>query len=203
MDGQAKQEEINKFEMDYGFDKDMFAFSRGGVLPTTASICNNLVKITKKKQQRKRARHEEEDLAPSSESEGSDDDNAGQSPSKRRKLAAWERRPRKHGIVRSTREGCWPTCISRDGHNQHWQGRSEDMMAFDDFALCCLSGSEELSVTVEGRAIQDAYRKYWQSHPNVSHVLTPNVLGYCCALRFCKTDVSRRILYRGVKVIGQ
>lgn len=135
----------------------------------------------------------------------SDDTNNGGSPcqksasppSKRRKTAS-ERKERRY-VQRSTRDGCLFTCISRDSHDQMWPGRKEDMDAFEAFADETLSTSDDLNLTVEGKDIRQAYEEYLKSAPGVRR-LSPNVLGCCCGVQYCKTDVSHKVKYHGVKI---
>lgn len=118
-------------------------------------------------------------------------------PSKRQKTAD-ERKPRKFA-QRSTRDGCYPTCISRDHHNQQWTDREEDLEAFEGFVDHSLIPHDDLACTADGKTIRQAYKEYCQLNPN-ARVLSPNVLGFCCAVRFCKTNTGHIALYHGVSM---
>lgn len=120
-------------------------------------------------------------------------------PSKRRKTVH-ELKARLN-TPRSTREGCVPRCISRDSHELEWEGKEQDLKAFDHFVYKSLTTTENLTDTCRGNEMQTAYEIYAQEYEDMRK-LSPQQLGRCCEVRFCKTNPSRFVHYHGVQSCG-
>lgn len=191
MEGKATRAEIIKYEEETGDSIPPHIHARA-IIERVPSLSRSRKTASSS---RKRSADSQDESTSDSDSESSKTKDPP--PSKRRKTAS-ERKPRKF-VTRSTKEGCYPTCISRDHHNHEWGTREADMEAFQAFADECLVPFDDLSLRVTGKAMRAAYEEYHKSTPE-ARKLGPNEFGFCCARRFCKTDASHVVLYRGVKL---
>lgn len=181
-EGKATVAEIRKYESDTGTKVDSYYRNRAA---TKVPAYNN-------RSDNKRTRGR-------SDSNAYDEDHNLTIPASKRQKPAEDRKPRKY-VQRSTKEGCFPTCISRDSHNQQWKDRDLDMEAFQLFADEHLSSCEDLKIITEGKAMRHAYEQYCQG-AQVDRILSPNVFGFCCGVMYCKTDASRKAKYHGVQLM--
>lgn len=106
-------------------------------------------------------------------------------------------KPRKGGMIRSTRLGCLSRCISKDSHAFNWPGKEEDMLMFKEFIKASCSGGSGASAT--GKDLQTSYKAYQLCYPELRKIGNKQ-LGWCCEVEYCKTNSCNIAKYHGVSV---
>lgn len=106
-------------------------------------------------------------------------------------------KPRKGGMIRSTRLGCLSRCISKDSHAFNWPGKEEDMLMFKEFIKASCSEGSGASAT--GKDLQTSYKAYQLCYPELRKIGNKQ-LGWCCEVEYCKTNSCNIAKYHGVSV---